>query len=133
MVDALKAGAAEHAVIDHRSADGGHGAVDAVDTSLPLAGTLSGKVVWVFDCEDRFGLSVSCLLGQVTGDGGSVVVPDYSGWAEAQAPSSFEDAPADIDVIAGSMKCGVETVHGVEGPFPEGHVTAGQVFCVAIG
>lgn len=89
MVDALKACGAEHAVVDYRSADGGHGAVDAVYASLPLAGTVSGKVVWVLDCQDCFGLSVSGLLGQVTGDCGSVVVPDYSGCVEAQMPSAF--------------------------------------------
>ena len=105
---------------------GDHGGF-VVNSSLEGSVTRGIIPLGPFGFQQGLGASVAPLLFEVFADGIAPVVPNHGSGTKAESPSPLLESPADIHVIAGSIKLRVEPPHGFECRLPEGHVAPGNM------
>jgi len=124
--DGLVGGGAEGAVVDEVVLSRGDGTA-GVDAALP-ADAADGEAIGMGVAEEGFGVAVAILLFEVAGEGGAAAVPDEGGGGEGELPVGIEEAPAEIDIVAGGAELFAEAADALEGGAADGEVAAGEVF-----
>src|SRR5262245_32272903 len=81
----------------------------------------------MFEAEEGLGLSVARLLAQVSARILPPMMPDERPGSEGDPITGLLQTPANIDIIAGLAKQGIEAVDCQEGVAAEGHVAAGNM------
>src|SRR5262249_46047337 len=104
----------------------------AVQPAMP--GEMSCAVVLgrPFLREQRFCLRITLLLLQITAQRAAAVMPHDRRPCETDGPATFLQPPADVDVISGNAKTGIEASDLQELVASIGHVAAGDVLGEAV-
>ncbi len=82
----------------------------------------------MFKEEQSFGLAVAALLFQVIANRVAAKVPNHRRRAETDFVTLVLQTPANVDVIPGSSKNGIETGDSLERFTTESHVATGYMF-----
>ena len=85
-----------------------------IDTAFPTNAGF-GKALVVFLKEEGLGVAVTDLLFEVFPEGGAAVVPNEGSGGKSKRESGIAEAPAEVDIVSGSVKDGVETLDFLEG------------------
>lgn len=99
-----------------------------VDHAIPAGITTDGESMWVLGQQNGFGSTITDLLAEVTGNGGSTIVPDECPGGEAQAKTGIAEAPTEINIITGGAEIRIKASNGVKGFFHDGEIAAREMF-----
>ena len=127
LIEALEHPGPERAAIDDR-----HGELEALQRAAihhasPLAVAAAVELVGVLGVEQGLGLAIAGLLPEVRTRVLAAVVPDERPRREGDQEPLVLEPPADVHIVAGLAKLGIEPVDRLEGLTAEGHVAAGDV------
>src|SRR5205823_6537954 len=123
--DVLERRAAPGALVDAAPPPGEReGEASTVQAAAPAQ--VSGRVVLLrpLALQQRLGPAVAPLLLDVGAQRAASVVPDERRRAEAERPAELLQTPADVHVVAGGPKPGIEAVDQLEAGPSERRVAA---------
>src|SRR5437016_11386228 len=83
--------------------------------------------------EHGLGLAVAHLLFPIRPHGPAIVMPDHGSRTEPEFPASLPRSPTNIHVVASLPELRIKSIDDLQPTPAEGHVTAGNVLCFAIG
>src|SRR5437762_2905124 len=83
--------------------------------------------------EHSLGLAVAHLLFPIRPHGPAIVMPDHGSRTEPEFSASLSRSPANIHVVTSLPELRIKSIDGLQPAPAEGHVTAGNVLCFAIG
>src|SRR5215467_14712793 len=107
---------------------------DALAVEPAMPGEMSGAVVLGGPLlrEQSLCLRITLLLLQISAQRAAAVMPHDRRWRETDGPATLLQPPADVDVIPGNAKTGIEASDLQELVASIGHVAAGDVLGDAV-
>ena len=135
VIDRLKEGAAPGAVVDAPPRPPARRLEPAVAVEPAAPGEVAGGIVLLRPLPLQVGLGppVVQLLVPIGADGIAAAVPDHGGGVKAERPAALLQPPADVDVVAGDAKLGVEAADRQQPVPAKRHVAPGDVLGHLVG
>ncbi len=131
-VQRLEQAPTENAVVNCEPAEHPPDLGGVVNPSFPAHPAKGVEILRVFVPQQGLGHAVTALLVEIRFHGIAPVMPDETGMRERNLPAALQDPPADIHVVTGRAEHGIKPVDLVQRPFPERHVTAGNMLGMTI-
>ena len=132
-VKLLEEAASEHAMVDHGALQKEARQPGGIDVSVPDAVAKRVEIFRMFSDQDCFRFAIARLVPEIGARSGTAVMPDTAGRRKADSVTLFQQAPADIHVVAGFANYRIESVNLVQRPFVKGQVAAWDMFCLPVG